>query len=285
MLDLDQVESQFRATLKVKPVFILPEVKRIAVVTDAPADGAEAVIAKYKTLLAPMAQKDEFEWMLCAGDEAKRVSAMVNMVNEVKPELIVVARHLFEEDVDLAHSLGTHVDTLTQAVDTPVLLTPHPRSPSFEKATQSIGRILVVTDHIVGDSRLVSWGLRLAQHGGMLKLAHVEDDAVFVRYLEAISRIPDIDTAIAESQLKARLLDDARTYLVEVQEQLSVSHPKVEVTHDVILGHTIQDYVRLIREEQLDIVVMNTKDDTQQAMHGAAYSLSVELVQMPLLLL
>ena len=45
------------------------------------------------------------------------------------------------------------------------------------------------------------------------------------------------------------------------------------------------DYRRLIAERNVKLLVMNTKDEDQLAMHGLAYPLSVELRDTPLLLL
>ena len=42
---------------------------------------------------------------------------------------------------------------------------------------------------------------------------------------------------------------------------------------------------RLIEEHEVDLLVMNTKDEDQLAMHGLAYSLAIELRAIPLLML
>ena len=51
------------------------------------------------------------------------------------------------------------------------------------------------------------------------------------------------------------------------------------------LGHHVADVTRLIEEHQVDLLVLNTKDEDQAAMHGLAYSLAVELRKIPLLML
>ena len=38
-------------------------------------------------------------------------------------------------------------------------------------------------------------------------------------------------------------------------------------------------------EDEVDLLVLNTKDDDQLAMHGLAYPLAIELREIPLLLL
>ena len=42
---------------------------------------------------------------------------------------------------------------------------------------------------------------------------------------------------------------------------------------------------RLIEQHQVDLLVLNTQDENQLAMHGVAYALAVELRHIPLLML
>ena len=51
------------------------------------------------------------------------------------------------------------------------------------------------------------------------------------------------------------------------------------------MGHRLSEYKRLIGEHEVDLLVMNTKDAEQHAMHGMAYPLAVELRDIPLLML
>lgn len=50
-------------------------------------------------------------------------------------------------------------------------------------------------------------------------------------------------------------------------------------------GHHLRDYRKLIEDNDIDLLVLNTKDDDQLAMRGNAYSLSVELTNVSMLLL
>ena len=53
----------------------------------------------------------------------------------------------------------------------------------------------------------------------------------------------------------------------------------------VALGHRLSEYERLIQQHEVDLLVMNTKDEDQLAMHGMAYPLAVDLRTIPLLML
>ena len=52
----------------------------------------------------------------------------------------------------------------------------------------------------------------------------------------------------------------------------------------VTFGNQIEDYRHLIDERHIDLLVMNSRDDDQMAMHGLAYPLVVELRKTPILL-
>ena len=52
-----------------------------------------------------------------------------------------------------------------------------------------------------------------------------------------------------------------------------------------MFGHHLFEYRRLIEQHEVDLLVLNTKDEDQLAMHGIAYALAVELRQIPLLML
>ena len=51
------------------------------------------------------------------------------------------------------------------------------------------------------------------------------------------------------------------------------------------MGHHLSTYKELVQKHQVDLLVMNTKDEDQLAMHGIAYPLAVELREIPLLML
>ena len=47
----------------------------------------------------------------------------------------------------------------------------------------------------------------------------------------------------------------------------------------------VEDYRQLVVAGEIDLLVMNTREVDQLAMHGLAYTLAVELSDIPLLLL
>ena len=51
-----------------------------------------------------------------------------------------------------------------------------------------------LTDRLTGANRLVSCAARLTEPGGTLYLTHIEDGQAFERYMDIISKLPDIDS-------------------------------------------------------------------------------------------
>ena len=51
------------------------------------------------------------------------------------------------------------------------------------------------------------------------------------------------------------------------------------------MGNSLSDYREIVDSRQVDLVVMHTRDDDQQAMHGLAYPLTIELRETPMLLI
>ena len=59
----------------------------------------------------------------------------------------------------------------------------------------------------------------------------------------------------------------------------------IEIKEIVTLGHNLHEHQRLVQDHNVDLLVLNTKDHDQLAMHGLAYPLAVELRTTPLLML
>jgi nucleotide-binding universal stress UspA family protein len=225
-----------------------------------------------------------------AGGDLGDVGEMLGRVEHDKPDLICTYRNLNSDAGKWRHSLGDRLDVLTQATPTPVLVFPRPDEREGwggNAVGAGIGtlRVSVLTDHLTGDDRLISYGVHFTAPGGELLLTHVEDSGVFERYMQVISKIPEIDTERARLTILDQLLKEPREYIescAQVLEQAEIDRTVLAV---VRLGHRLSEYLALIEEEGVGLVVLNTKDDDQLAMHGLAYPLAIELRHVPLLML
>ncbi|GAB4144490.1 MAG: hypothetical protein Tsb009_16180 [Planctomycetaceae bacterium] len=224
-------------------------------------------------------------WRLIDGSQYDNVNDLLRLIDELQTDLLITHRHLQEGAMLPQHSLGVYLDVLTQATSIPVLVLPGTASKPISLQERICNRVLVVTDHITGDHRLINYGVRMCAQGGTVWLCHVEDDAVFSRYMNAISRIPEIDTDQARELIDRQLLKEADDFIQTCIAELRTDGPKITYHGEVLRGHRLHEYRKLIDEHEIDLVVTNTKDEDQLAMHGLAYSMSVEWTDIAMLLL
>lgn len=282
---IDRFESVFRSAdkprFRIRPVTFA----RGLVVCDRSRDEAAALADEVRRYLAELQLNldgtSALTWRtLCAEDFAS-VSALKSAIDQAQPDLIVTHRHLREPPEKIAHSLGVYLDEMTQYVKPPVLVLPG----RGEVPDRDIQRVMVVTDHLTGQDRLVNKALRFTRPGGTLYLCHIEDAVVFARYLSAVERIPEINTDLYRERIGAKLLREPRDYIQSCVEAISESGMALQVEAIVELGSRVRDYRRLIDEQRIDLLIMYTKDETQLAMHGMSYSIAVEFDHVPLLML
>ena len=286
MTRVDQFESVFRAASR---TVFEPEtvtIDSVLVVCDGSESAAEEFTARSHAFLDVLDQSENLRWLTVKGSDFSTVPELLERVETERPGLICTHRHLHSESWRWPYTLGEYVDVLTQATTTPVLVMPHPERPEFQELARSRPQaVMAVTDHMTGDNRLVNYAAHVTQRGGRLLLSHVEDDAIFERYMEAISKISTIDTDGARHEIQARLLKDPMEYIESCREGLAHVAPELTVESIVTSGHHIQAYRHLIEEHDVDLLVMNTKDEDQLAMHGLAYPLAIDLRAVPLLML
>jgi nucleotide-binding universal stress UspA family protein len=287
MTNIDQFESAFRSAAK-EP-FSLEDlnVRRILYICDANGDGDTTVYAaavKRFTATAELLRAAEWEHLSCHG--VSDVDELMRRVKTDPPDLICTYRNLGMPATQYPFSLGVYVDVLTQVTHVPVLLLPRPELyTDGHEMLASIDAVMAITDHLTGDHHLVSFAARLAEPGGTLFISHVEDEAALARYLATIGRIPSIDTADAAITLREKLLDEPRDYIKSCRKHLEEAGVRVKVEEIVAFGKRLEDYRRHIEGHGIDLLVMNTKDQDQSAMHGLAYPLTVELRSTPMMLL
>ena len=280
---VDQFESIFKRADKARFAYRPPQIRRITLVTDLNQTETDALLRRVRQFLAVL-EPDNPEWHTIGDGDYDRKSDLLDRLSAHQPDLIVTSRNLRQSDMNTPHSLGVYLDTLTQATPTPVLVLPDEQHRRAEAMARTAS-VMVATDHLAGDARLINYALRFTQPHGHLYLCHVEDDAAFAYYLDAISKIPVIDTAVAEQSLRQQLLKQPADYIANCIAVLRSHGLTAELHAQVLMGHRLQDYRRLIDQHRTDLLVLNTKDEDQQAMHGLAYPIAVEFRDIPLLML
>lgn len=284
MTNIDQFESVFRSADK--PLFKLQPLAldRVLVVTDVEKEASEPFVEEAKTLLSETAKQHTPDWRLLPNDEYSTVAELIEQIKRLEPDLLCTYRNLKNASPDFPFSLGTYLDVMTQATDVPVLVLPRPETKD-RKLPDNTDSVMVITDHLTGDDAIVSVAVNLTEDGGTVRLSHVEDERQLKKFLKAISKIPSLNTETAEQSLRDQLMKEPRDYIESVKKVLTEAEVPVSVESVVELGNQLDDYRRLIKEHKVDLLVLNTKDDDQLAMHGLAYPLTVELRSTPMLLL
>lgn len=288
MSKVDQFESVFRAATKAVYQLDAPHVTKVLLVTDFDAKAAEQFrYANHQYLsVIDAIEAETVSWDTVTGDEYQNVAELLECVEQHRPDLVLTYRHLKSDAWKWPFSLGAHLDVLTQAAGCPVLVVPHPtEGGAMAHALANTDVVMAITDHLTGDDRLVNWSVRFTARGGALLLTHVENENVFERYLETIGKIPTIDTDHAREAILGQLLKEPTDYIQSCKGVLDDAGLGIEVRPIVTIGHRLETYKRFIDDHEVDLLVMNTKDEYQAAMHGLAYPLAVELRSIPLLLL
>lgn len=284
MLHLDEFESQFRRAskdvFKHQPV----TVTKVLLVTDLDRERGRALEQEAREFLLPADPERQASWQVLCGDDYTTTQDLVTILSREQPDLIVTYRSLKEADKNPVYSLGTYLDVLAQVVPVPVLVIPHPDARPLH-VQEGTREVMVVTDHLTGDDRLVNWGASFTRPGGLLLLTHVEDEAVFERYVRVIGKIPTIDTDEAREAIRTQLLREPAEYIETCRSALLGAKAPLRVEAVVQLGRRVRTYRELVKKHTVDLVVLNTKDQEQLAMDGLAYSLAIELKDVPLLLL
>lgn len=283
MDQIDEFESMFKAAEREQYVYADVPIDSITIISDRNRNKAESLRSSVSSFLPRI--EDAQHWRIIAAEDFSNVTQLLSRLDEQKTDLIITYRHLFEESLVPQHSLGVYLDVLTQVTTIPVLVLPGTAVDPVSLVDRTCERVMIVADHISGDAGLINYGARMVRNGGTLWLCHIEDDAVFDRYAKVLGRIPEIDTDEACRLIEAQLLKEANDYIETCVAELTERGPNVSYQSSVSMGHFLRQYRDLVSSHEIDLLVANTNDEDQMAMHGLAYSLSVELCDVPMLLL
>lgn len=286
MTRIDQFESVFKSADK--PVFRYEpfSVGSPMVLTDLDDEAAESFAVLAGKYAGAGGSREISAQRVIKGADFSTIEECLELIAVGKPDLICTYRGLHSDCWRWGQSLGSYVEVLTQTVSVPVLVFPHPAAAeTLSVAEAGCRHVMAMTDHLAGDSRLVNAALFFTPAQGTLHLTNLEDQQVFERYMEAIDKIPSIDSAAARDSVLAQILKEARDYIQSCRTVVGEQGLDVEIQETVELGLHVADYKRLAAARDVDLLVMNTKDSGQLAMHGLAYELAVELNDIPLLLL
>ncbi len=284
MAKLNVFESIFRSADKPAYAYRRVEIARVLVVTDlSDAEGAP-LVEQVRSFLSVLGK--DLEWRHLGGADFGSVGRLLEQVEGAAPDLIVTYRHLHSNAWRWPHGLGEYLDVLTQATGIPVLVLPHPDAErALPHAIANTDCVMAITDHLTADARLVDCALRLTAPSGTCWLTHIESQRQFDRFLAAVEKIPEIETEDVRQLVEAQLLKEPRDYIESCRLEIEARGVPVVIEAIVAMGDRVEQYHRLVEEHRVDLLVLNTMDGDQPAMHGQAVPLAGKLRSIPLLML
>lgn len=280
---IDEFESIFKRSERTLYHYADVSIRKVAVITDGDQVTAAELSNDMKRFLPHLAE--QAEWQYVTGDQYQNVNDLLRIMAESNPDLIVTSRCLDESSLVPQHTLGVYVDVMTQTLSTPILLLPGTAPQPHPLGNRACEGVMVVTDNLAGDDQLVNHAVACTAAKGTVWLCHVEDDVLFRRYLEAIGRIPEINTEQAQELIAEQLVAIPTQYAQSCIDGLKKAGVDRTIEQIVEFGHQVNRYRQLVARYPVDLLVTNTKDKDQLAMHGIAYALSVELTEVAQLLL
>ena len=226
----------------------------------------------------------EVKLTLIPREQSRSLDKLIELLDSHSVDLICTYRNLHTPYGAFPYTLGGHVEVLTQVCETPILLTARPERLGGARM-EAPQRVMALTDHFEEHPHLIDAATSMLKEPGALILSHVEDSATFEHYMKAISKIPSIDTDQARGEIERQLMSSAESYINHTRDAIASVHPHVQVIGEVKMGHQIAEHTALVAEHRVDLLVIDTKDEDQLAMHGLSHPLSIELSELPLLML
>ena len=284
MTKLDTFESVFKSADKPVYMYTRIEFRRVLVVTDLSDAEATPLLGQVRSFLSVLGEG--LEWIHVGGADFASVGTLLERIESAASDLVVTYRHLHSNAWQWPHGLGEYLDVLTQATDVPVLVLPHPDAGrGLPHAVANTDCVMAITDHLTADARLVDYALRFTAPPGTCWLTHIESQRHFDRFQAAIEKIPEIETETARQLVEVQLLKEPRDYIESCRGVIEAQGVPVEIEAIVAMGDRVEEYRRLVEDHRVDLLVLNTLDGDQLAMHGQSYPLAVELRSIPLLML
>lgn len=284
MTNIDQFESVFKAADKPQFHLLEQSLNHVLYVTDGDDEQTQQFAEMAAVYVDVIKDLNETTATKLSAGSYETVESLLDQIAQIGPDYIVTYRNLHVPADDYLYGVGVYVDVLTQATKLPIMVLPNPRT-GWKPKSPALQTVMAMTDHMTHAERLISIAARCVRPNGHLWLTHVEDQVTLERYLAVIGKIPEIDTDIAREKIVNQILREPREYIETCRKAIRAAGLELEVHDEVVLGDHLSDYRRLVEQHEVELLVMNTKDDEQLAMHGLAHPLAVEMRETPLLLL
>ena len=278
MLKLDHFASLFRAADKDR--IIIPDVSihRILLVTDMNHEESLQLWDRWKGLFEPSVDIRIFD-----AEISQRLPSLIEAMKPVECDLVITYRCLHSDAWQYPYAIGSYVEVLTQIMPFPVLLMPHPQqhTDTYTKPKH----LLLFSSELTNESELVGFANAfVTSKDQSLTMVQMDDQATYDRIFEIISKIPQIDTDDAQYYIQERRSLEMKDWVMRCIDALEKKGNAPHLSYMDIHDPSMKKCASLIEEHQADLLIINTKDDEQLAIHGLAYPIMVQFRNIPLLL-
>ena len=207
MSKIDQFESAFKSAERTPFTLEKTHFNNCLTVTDLDSEESARVTDQVKSFLQHVTHADS-NWQNLIRDDLRSVDHFLKEIEKKQPDLICTYRNLLTPAAEYPYSLGVFLDVMTQATSIPILVIPSPVTNADFNLREAVHNVMAITDHLTGEHDLVRIAAALTPDDGTLTLTHVEDEKVFKRFIDAIAKIPEIDTDEARDRIMQQLLKD-----------------------------------------------------------------------------
>ena len=278
MLKLDHFASLFRAADKEQIVIPDISIRQILLVTDMNQEDSLQIWEKWKGLFDPSVDIRIFD-----AEISLHLPSLIEAMKHVECDLVVTYRCLHSDAWQYPYAIGSYVEVLTQIIPFPVLLMPHPHqnTDTYTKPKN----LLLFSSELTQESELVGFANAfVASKDESLIMIQMDDKATYDRIFDIISKIPQIDTDDAQYYIQERRSLEMKDWVTRCIDFLEQKGNAPHMSYMDIYDPSMKKCASLIEEHQADLLIINTKDDEQLAIHGLAYPIMVQFRNIPLLL-
>ena len=146
------------------------------------------------------------------------------------------------------------------------------------------GNTRIFSDHFSNSDELINWSAEFVSNSGALWLTHVESEVDFERYMQAIARIPELDTETARTTLCRELLHESMSYIQNCKQQLAKTNPALAVELLACMGQPLHTYRQWLCSDKHELLVIPALAEDRFAQRALTGQLASEYPHIALLI-
>lgn len=285
MPTIDEFESRFRRAIK--PLYDYEEISisSVVLVLDGKAISDEDLENIKRCTKAIFGLNDpDLRIETFNISEFTSVVDCIRNIRALNPDLIISERLLGLPDTTLP-SIGAYVDSFSYRVDCPVCIVPFNFLKRNYEKCEALKNIMVLSESIQGDSKLVNFALNFVSIGTKLVLTDMINGKTFNYYIELVSKIASIETEPAREELQKLIVKMASEFEDDCITKLEEIMPDLAVAKHIDFAYKVQDYLNILNEHKADILIINSRTDEEKNLNTIAHSLAISVTDIPVMLI